>query len=70
MNVLELTLGVQTPRICSLPPDADYELADDALKWLEQVVGFELDDWQQLVLRESLAESRPGKWAANTFFSP
>ena len=64
MTVAETVLGTQTPRICSLPPDVDYELAEEALKWLDEVVGFDLDEWQQLVLRESLGESRPGSWAA------
>lgn len=59
-----LALGVQTPRISHVPEGASYEVADDALKWLANVVGFELDEWQRTVLRESLGESRPGRWAA------
>jgi hypothetical protein len=51
------------PRLSSYP-GGSYELADDALAWLAEVVGFELDEWQRFVLRESLAESRPGTWAA------
>jgi hypothetical protein len=57
-------VGVQQPRVSCVPAGANYELADDALAWLAEVVGFELDPWQTLVVRESLAESRPGKWAA------
>lgn len=63
MSVLEVVRGVQTPRIFHSPSNADFTFADVALRWLDEVVGFKLDDWQRLVLRESLAE-RDGKWAA------
>lgn len=53
------------PRILHVPDDVDYELADHALAWLEQVVGFDLDDWQKLVVRSSLGERSPGRWAAS-----
>jgi hypothetical protein len=46
-------------------PGADYRLADESVRWVEEVAGFVLDPWQRMVLRESLAEpvDEPGKWA-------
>jgi hypothetical protein len=57
-------VGQQTPRIMSMPEGADYSFAEMALEWLDQIVGFELDPWQKLVLREGLAELEPGSWAS------
>jgi hypothetical protein len=65
VSVAEQVIGAQTPRVWSVPARAaSYEIADEALEWLDEVVGFGLDEWQRLVLRESLAEAQPGTWAA------
>lgn len=56
-------IGSQVPRIQHVAPGADYQLADESVCWLEEVAGFELDPWQRIVLRESLAEGAPGRWA-------
>lgn len=56
-------IGSQVPRIQHVAPGADYRLADDSVRWLDEVAGFALDPWQRMVLRESLAEGEPGKWA-------
>jgi len=56
------------------PPGSDYAFADEAVAWCA-FVGMELDDWQQYLLREMLAErparpedgETPGfRWAART----
>ena len=61
--MLERVVGSQVPRILHVAAGADYRLADDSVRWVEEVAGFVLDPWQRMVLRESLAESEPGKWA-------
>jgi hypothetical protein len=63
VSVVEAVRGVQTPRIFHAPTGGDYGFADDALRWLAEVVGFVLDPWQAMILREALAESGD-KWAA------
>ncbi len=58
--------GVQRPRIMHLPPSASRSTTvtgDDAIE-LAALAGLDLDPWQQLVLRESLAERPDGKWSA------
>jgi hypothetical protein len=58
-----VVMGSQVPRIRHVAEGADYRLADDSVRWVEEVAGFTLDSWQRMVLRESLAEGEPGKWA-------
>lgn len=57
-------IGSQTPRVSSVPDSSDYGVADEALEWLAEIAEFRLDEWQQMVLREALAERRRGSWAA------
>jgi hypothetical protein len=57
-------VGVQEPRISHVPLGADYAFADTALEWLDEIVGFKLDEWQRLVLRTSLGE-RQSRWAVS-----
>lgn len=66
MSVLDASaVGVQSPRLSHVPSGPrDYTFADEtALPWLAEVVGFDLDEWQRLVLRESLAQAEPWTWA-------
>lgn len=61
-------IGSQTPTWLARPSDAfDNGSGDDAIE-LAALAGLKLDEWQQLVLRESLAvrESDPARWAATT----
>lgn len=55
-------LGDQRPRIWSVPPSEPSETGDLAVRLAAQA-GLELDEWQQFVLRHSLAE-RGDRWAA------
>ena len=52
--------GVQEPRVCSVPP-LGGSAGDDAVD-LAASAGLHLDEWQQLVLRQSLGERPDGKW--------
>lgn len=58
-----LVLGVQEPRIKSVPPYT-VSLGDKAVAFAAKA-GLHLDPWQQMVLRESLGMSQGGKWAAS-----
>ena len=55
-------LGDQRPRLWSLPPADDWSQGDDAVELASQA-SFDLDDWQQHVLRKALA-MRGERWAA------
>lgn len=57
-------LGVQTPRLFSLPRDVAGRFAGQDAIDLAASAGLHLDPWQQLVLRDALAERADGKWAA------
>lgn len=56
-------VGVQQPRVLSLPDGVVCSAGDEAID-LARLAGLELDPWQQLVLRHTLAERADGKWAA------
>lgn len=56
-------MGEQRPRIRSVPPSYGSGAAEEALGFIASI-GFELDDWQQYVLRESLGTKKDGRWAA------
>lgn len=62
MTVETDILGDQRPRI-EAAPDSPSPSGQDAVD-LSAACGLELDDWQQYVLRRSLAERDDGKWAA------
>lgn len=56
--------GSQTPRLHSVPPNiAARDAGQDAVD-LAASAGLYLDPWQQLVLRDGLAERADGTWAA------
>jgi hypothetical protein len=55
--------GVQTPRIHTVPAGAVSTAGDEAIE-LARRAGLVLDPWQQLVLREGMAEDAAGRWAA------
>lgn len=60
-------IGSQLPTWRALPSDAfDSGHADDAIE-LAALAGLDLDEWQQIVLRDSLMvrEADPTKWAAS-----
>lgn len=59
----EVRVG-QQPRIVSLPALSIAGAAGDEAVELCRMAGLELDWWQELVLRCSLAERADGKWAA------
>lgn len=54
--------GFQIPRVHSVPKYASTS-GDEAIE-LCAMAGLHLDEWQQLVLRDSLGETVDGKWAA------
>jgi len=57
-------LGSQRPTWLALPSDGfDSGAGDEAIE-LAALAGLDLDDWQQFLLRASLMERKPGKWAA------
>jgi hypothetical protein len=56
-------LGVQRPRILSVPPTSSCLAGQEAVE-LATLAGLELDPWQAFVLEKSLAERPGGKWAA------
>lgn len=55
-------IGSQTPTNIWVP-EYTRSRGDKAIRWL-RAVGIELDEWQQLCLREMLGEKANGKWAA------
>lgn len=55
-------LGVQRPRVVSLP-EGDDSAGIEAVQ-LAESVGVMLDDWQQFALRSALREREDGKWSA------
>jgi hypothetical protein len=62
--VLSERVGSQRPTFLVLPSEGLETGAGDEAIELAALAGLELDDWQQFLLRASLAERRPGKWAA------
>lgn len=58
-----MTLGVQRPRVCSIPPSARDSAGKEAVD-LARVAGLHLDPWQAFVLEHALGERDDGKWAA------
>ena len=63
MTLLAESCASQVPNVSLYPSgDLDYELADAALVWLDEI-GMTLFDWQRRVLRCALAR-RGRKWAA------
>ena len=57
-------LGVQRPRIESLPEGAvDWSAGEGALDYAE-LAGVESMDWQQHVVRQGMAHDGDGRWAA------
>jgi phage terminase large subunit-like protein len=63
-DVLAGLRGVQTPRLHSLPADVATRYAGQDAVDLAASAGLHLDPWQQLVLRDGLAERADGLWAA------
>lgn len=59
-----LLLGSQTPRLCSLPAAVVSRAPGEAAVRQAAAAGLYLDEWQKLVLRESLGVRSDGKWAA------
>ena len=58
-------LGVQAPRVRSLPPGADLlPTAGDEATDLAALAGLHLMPWQSLVLRDALREAPGGRWAS------
>lgn len=57
-------VGLQTPRICSIPAAAVHRHDGQDYIDLASSAGLVLDPWQQLVLREGLATRTDGSWAA------
>lgn len=57
-----VVLGVQTPRISSIPPYAS-SAGQEAIE-LAATAGLILDPWQQYVLTHGLGERADGRWAA------
>jgi len=55
--------GSQLPRVANYPPAA-YSDADEVIDLYEAVVGRELDEWQQFVLRQGLGRIDQDQWAA------
>lgn len=51
------------PRICTLPVSKSKDLGKRAVD-LSLEAGLELDEWQEFVLVESMAEAKKGEWAA------
>lgn len=51
------------PRVCSLPKGKTDSLGDEAVE-LAAYAGLELDDWQQLILKESLKRNGGDRWSA------
>ena len=65
MTILQqsVRLGAQRPRFQHLPPEKAASSGQEAID-LAASAGLHLDDWQQWVLRESLAERADGRWCA------
>lgn len=56
-------MGVQRPRVESIPVAASGTSGDDAVE-LAKSVGLYLDPWEEYVLRNALGTREDGKWAA------
>lgn len=56
-------LGVQRPRVSSVPPSVSSSTGVEAVELAEQA-GLVLDPWQRLVLEGALGERADQKWAA------
>jgi hypothetical protein len=60
-----LLLGSQRPTLLHEPPDAvDWRWSDIAVEWAATVAGYELDEWQQWLVRWSFVRRADGLWAA------
>jgi hypothetical protein len=57
-----VTMAMQEPRICSLPP-ADSSLGSEAYEFCQEI-GLVLDDWQAYALEGALGRKEDGSWAA------
>lgn len=55
-------VGVQQPRICSIPPSVSSTGAE-AIE-VAALAGLHLDPWQQFALSNALGEQSDGRWAA------
>lgn len=62
VSELGVRLGVQRPRVASVPPFESCDAGRDAVE-LARMAGLELDPWQAFVLEQALAE-RGGRWAS------
>lgn len=57
--------GSQQPTLLHEPPDAvDWRLSEVALEWARDVAGYDLDEWQQELVRWTFARRSDGLWAA------
>lgn len=56
-------LGVQTPRVESVPPTSVTSAGLEAIEFCDSI-GLRLDPWQRHVIDRSLGERADGKWAA------
>lgn len=56
-------VGDQIPTVNTIPIHADTSAGDEAIEFLN-LVGFELDPWQEHILRVMLHKDSKGKWAA------
>lgn len=55
--------GEQHPRILYVPPAYSLETGDEAVE-LSAMAGLDLDEWQQIFLRNMLAETDLGRWVS------
>lgn len=62
-SLLASRRGAQRPRIEHIPHWSQNR-ADDAMAFLSEVCGLDLDEWQQYVLRHSLGQRDDGKFSA------
>lgn len=56
-------LGIQRPRLCSVPPHHSLEVGDQAIDFAAKV-DFDLDPWQAWLLREALGTKQNGTWSS------
>lgn len=63
-NVVNGTrVGDQVPTVNTIPMFADDSAGNEAIEFLS-LVGFDLDPWQEHILRAMLNRDKAGKWAA------
>lgn len=61
----DLLIGSQRPTLCLEPPDAvDWTLSEIASDWCHEVAGYQLDEWQDWLLRWTFARRPDRLWAA------